>query len=133
MTKYDLEKIPKQFQVTIDCPQFEYYYQDLIKNGNEKEFFYMNYKCLIRRNVSMGHLCGYVFIDKYIDVSKIKHIHGDITWGDHEKVGFDCAHLSTDFVPLINYSTKSVYKDFDFVESELKKLVNQLTQKDKVE
>jgi len=76
------------------------------------------YTCFIRRNLIVGHLCGYVFIpddlvNKAKELSeKIKDIdiHGGITYkgyieGIADKIkpyaiGFDCAH-AWDFVPYM--------------------------------
>ena len=129
-TEYDLEKVPELCRDGVDFPQFADYYQDLITNGNEKVFFYKHYKCLIRRNMFLGNLCGYVYICPDRDITEIGSVY-EINYRDEEKIGFDCGHGYIDFVPGMGSLThlifpNTTYKDFNFVEAELKKIVNQL-------
>ena len=127
---YDLNKVPRNCQRHVTHPEFAKYYNDLIANGDEKEFSYNGYKCLISRK-DMGHLCGYVFIDSDDKVIDIK-VHGGITLVGPRRIGFDCVH-AYDFAPgKITVYPDDVYRGFVFVEAELKRVVDQLiTKKEK--
>ena len=103
-----------------------------------------------------GHWCGYVglpkshpwygvsayddILDHNLDVTKISDIvevHGGITYASFHKphgceepdlwwFGFDCGH-AWDIVPLDNdWPSDGVYRNFEFVEDQLDKLVIQL-------
>jgi hypothetical protein len=99
-----------------------------------------NYWILIKRTFHNGNLCGYVSISK-TKLRKIKlenlSVHGGITfendWNEIEGfwkkdtkfLGFDTAHLG-DLSPKVNYFSEGVYRDFDYVLSECKKLKAQI-------
>ncbi len=96
------------------------------------------YRVQILRNLSLGILCGYVFLDKnhpeYGDDFSEINVHGGVTFTGEEdgfwKVGFDCGH-SNDFMPLMPSfrflpDPSSSYRNFQYVFSELKSLVSQL-------
>jgi hypothetical protein len=96
----------------------------LQKEGDEKEFKYRGFICIIKRIQEMGHLCGYVGIPKshrfygksYRDIEDMADIkvHGGLTFSnefipDMEKetagrdlwfIGFDCAHAG-DLMPYM--------------------------------
>ena len=97
------------------------------------------YKIKIARSISMGHLCGYVFLDKnhkyhgtHYDNIEVD-VHGGLTFseqdGEYWKIGFDCAHYD-DLVPYAKFSNKwtrdKEYRNVNYVKSELKSLVEQL-------
>ena len=119
------------------------------KEGMKKEFIYKGYNCLIRRT-PMKILCGYVEIPKEHKLFGVEidegdyDVHGGITWnggdiedsenGDKWYVGFDCAHCC-DLIPyeigrypsfISDMPSNDVYRTMDYVEQEIKKLVNQL-------
>jgi len=117
---------------------------------DELAFTYNGHRCLILRNHSVGNLCGYVCIEpgeygygksySALDVS----VHGGLTFGGYPKgwidfpplpesagepwvVGFDCAHLH-DLCPGMDTNSflPGIYRDLDYVKSELMQLVDQL-------
>lgn len=117
---------------------------------DRKEWTAHGFPCLIIRQRSGGHLCGYVGVSKghpayeqsYSDSNGIINdlsVHGGITFNEHGAgmypggfywIGFDCAH-SGDFSPL--YHKKygfdfdgETYKDMDYVTEETENLAEQL-------
>lgn len=114
--------------------------QELVKKeGNNKTFNYKGFDCEILRISQLGHLCGYVDLPKShplfaIDYDQEKiyslNVHGGITYaaenGEKWRIGFDCAHAG-DLVPgldrILDYET---YRDMNYVEREIKKLVDQI-------
>jgi len=104
--------------------------------------------CMIIRNESLGHLCGYVGVLEGSPLWKVHYnevyadVHGGLTWSDfysenivgvaHDKIwwfGFDCAHLN-DYEPAMaarygaNFATGSYdqYKSVKYVQYECTKL-----------
>ena len=123
----------------------------LKKEGNYKAFEYKGYKCRIIRiwfwaNTEMFHLCWYVLLseeDKYYwyDYDEIPYLaHWWITYSDKTLIyqpeewrwiGFDCAHagdINLEYQLDKEYmlGTSSTYKTIEYVESELKQLVDQI-------
>lgn len=103
------------------------------------------YECRLRRN-PLYAWCGYVAVSEdhplfekdYVTLNKYLGVHGGVTWSNYapkgfawgdEKiwfVGFDCSH-AYDFVPArISLRSDTVYRDFEYVKSEVKSLCNQL-------
>lgn len=127
MTQIDIEKVPVQCRENMNFSTFVDYYNDLLKNGDYKKFEYEGFTCEIKRHPQFQILCGYVNIG-HCFVDEI-NVHGEFTFKEGQKVGFDCSHVNLgDFIPGIvgcNYEN-SVYRDFAFVENELKSVVNQL-------
>ena len=109
--------------------------QDDFRNHGEKTIFvYKDYSCEIIK--SRGHWCGYVSLQGNTDnddYDRFGHynVHGGITFIQQVdgkiKIGFDCAH-SGDFCDvsdtLNEYYHKEIFRRFDYVQSELKNLVN---------
>jgi hypothetical protein len=123
--------------------------------GDSKDFEAFGLKCHIRRHKGMGHLCGYVRVDKdhklygknYSEalcghtgcilhtVENIIVVHGGITysgkayWDEKDEgwwFGFDCGH-SDDICPYLPTNFEgATYKDMEFVTKECKKLAYQL-------
>lgn len=118
---------------------------------NEPDFLEWGYnglKCIISRNTS-GCLCGYAILPinhPWIDVSYFEidcDVHGSLTFGEwvgnEYVIGFDCGH-SGDLLPRLNsikkhmqngtlikpfYKFIEVYRNIDFVKSEVEHLVDQ--------
>lgn len=115
-----------------------------------KELEINGYRCCIRRCGAQsddypfyGHLCGYVALPDSHPCARDKElvegldVHGGITyaeWGSGEfVVGFDAAHCG-DLIPYsfteFNLGHQLVYRDMDYMEFELRKLVKQLCAED---
>lgn len=126
----------------------------LKKEGNYKAFEYKGYKCRIIRmgegmpfEYRLFHLCWYVLLTKEDkrygkDWSEIPYVvHGGITYSSSKLhlqpeenwrwIGFDCGHagdlsgtyqLDKEYI----FWTHSTYKTIEFVEQELKDLVEQI-------
>jgi hypothetical protein len=115
---------------------------------NYHRFMYKNFKCVIRRNMHSGILCGYVglpithkyYKKNYDDIPV--DVHGGLTFAnelEHEAdglyyIGFDCAHWR-DLMPFYWMTTtytsthedeETTYKTFDYVQQEIKNMVDQL-------
>ena len=124
----------------------------------EKTFSYMGHDCVVIGTYS-GYRCGYVKLkpDTYHEDLKLK-VHGGITFDGYHTfqglldsnfhIGFDCGHYSDgkDFELIKELCTSKklldslleTYKDYnigrvvrttEYVENELKKLVEQLIEK----
>lgn len=132
-----MENIIGLLQKDVWTTDIENYPDTKIHRNNYPElynFTYKNYFCEIHRNF-MGVLCGYVTIPPNIKCKNFDNIkvHGGITFNDGHKIGFDCGHF-TDIVPIDsllknNYDldrNHKVYKDYNFVKSELYRIVDQL-------
>lgn len=102
------------------------------KEGDGKDFIYKGFRCEIRRIPRSLHLCGYVYLKKHlIDSVDVLEVHGGITFNEIskyeqvQKIGFDCAHCC-DLVPGMNYTYDCLYRDMEYVENEIKQLVDQI-------
>ena len=112
------------------------------------------YRCFIRRNPELKHLCGYVELPKkhklygkdYINNEEIFNeldVHGGVTYTNEIRfkqqnytidyvVGFDCAHAgdyspySLPFLGMNKRIANETYKDIDYVTNECKNLAKQL-------
>lgn len=107
--------------------------------GDFKEFDYKGYKCQIKRHVYLKNLCGYVFLPKDHALASqdpfclALAVHGGITYGElvgeNYILGFDCAHCE-DLVPGMHESLElpflQIYRSMQYVEEELKELVDQI-------
>ena len=122
----------------------------LQKEGNYKAFEYKGYKCRILRmwegmdpKYRLFYLCGYVLLterDKYYgkDADTIPYdAHGGLNYSNKRLymqpeegrwIGFDCAHACDISIPCqLNCELSSaVYRTMDYVEQELKQLVDQV-------
>lgn len=123
----------------------------LQKEGNYKAFEYKGYKCRILRmgegmpfEHRLFHLCWYVLLTKEDkrygkDWAEIPYsVHGGITYSSHKlhlqqeegwwRIGFDCAHACDISLPyqLNSELSSAVYRTMDYVEEELKRLVDQV-------
>ena len=119
----------------------EEYLRDLIKSeGNSKEWAYkckngLEFKCLITRPSNQKeyidellpiYLCGYVYFDESVDISKIL-VHGGITYTDKDMIGFDCAHASDiKFLSQVR-DPRLVYRDMEYVTENCHSLAEQLS------
>jgi len=116
------------------------------REPNYEVFEYKGYKCMIRRNMHMGTLCGYVGLSKshplfrqgYNEIEDME-VHGGLTfadfWDDENDglwyLGFDCAHAG-DFMPFMEDHMPRLtpylgdsYKDIEYVRGQIKKLVDE--------
>lgn len=106
---------------------------------------YKGFKGVILEMPRGGHLCGYVQIPKshkgygvdyndrmWSDIS----CHGGLTYSGDLRVfgewyiGFDCAHAGDKTNYSVDFGFKDstdVYRDADFVETEIKCIIDQLT------
>ena len=122
----------------------------LKKEGNYKAFEYKGYKCRILRmgegmdpEYRLFHLCGYVLLTKEDrcygkEYDTIPYtVHGGFTYSSHRlhnqpeewwRIGFDCAHSCDISLPyqLNSEISSAVYRTMDYVEDELKQLVDQI-------
>lgn len=92
---------------------------------------YSKYRGYITKIVKteLGHLCGYVLLPKTfklnVEWEDLGIVHGGITYHEDIVIGFDCAHYM-DYIPALNIGEVYNYKDVDFVNNELRKLVDTL-------
>lgn len=129
----------------------------VLEEGNEKEFTYKGFNCLIKRvrPDSAGHLCGYVEIpsnhllyDKDYDEIESEYnydlpSHCGLTYsgsmlGDERFfIGFDCGHYG-DVSPCIpdgypDFFTAyegDTYKDMEYVQQTLTNMVDFIIEKE---
>lgn len=119
---------------------------DKIKEeGDVIKFVYREHLCLILRHGTMKHLCGYVnlkegsrFLYTEYDGIDIK-VHGGLTFSGSphpefpgQWIGFDCGHFG-DLIPgmltrmpAAFHIPEEVYRDVDYVTTEIKSMVDQL-------
>jgi len=110
------------------------------KEPNFLEWYSGDVHCMIKRSPHLGHLCGYVGVDKLHPLYDVHYddleVHGGITYhgknieGMKETMfyfGFDCAHYG-DLSPYmgISLNQNATYKNIDYVKKEVKHLANQL-------
>lgn len=124
---------------------------------DNKDFVYRDIKCYIKRG-PLGHLNGYACFPLNIDIDRNEiDIHGGITFDAQNEhgniIGFDCSH-HLDITPIgillaekINKDNKDIfypdysfykkmreknssYKDIEYVENEIKSLVDQVLNKE---
>lgn len=82
-------------------------------------------RCRIVRHPT-GHLCGYVECAEEPEDSHMIDVHGGITGGDREWIGFDCGHIA-DLRPYASSNPPgAVYRDFGYVTRECEKLAAEL-------
>lgn len=123
----------------------EEYKEILEKEGNERLLEIDDYDCKILR-VGLeysGHLCGYVRIPEIHPFYNLEYyeidvdVHGGLTYSSEEKngywIGFDCAHYNDitpcyvgSFFTTHLFTDEGTYKDMDYVEKELIRLVRQI-------
>ena len=116
--------------LTINLTNHQLYENDLkiLSSGEEIEDEHLGIKYIIKRDSSMGHLCGYTFLDSVdIYAESTYRVHGGITFNSGNKIGFDTAHLHdwSYWVP----SESASYKDTNFVRKELIKLIEQIVRR----
>lgn len=121
------------------------------KEGDIKVFEYKGFECYVMRNPVFLNLNGYVRIPEthplykvnYYDFTYDLDIHGGLSYSESFLlqngydtgwyIGFDCAHFG-DYLPNFNYVFQDyecdelVYRTMEYVENELKRLVDQLIQ-----
>ena len=112
---------------------------DIIKKeGDYKYFLYRGYKCHICRNPNMLSLNGYVELPKghklYGTDGENLAVHGGITWSGKNFpdgsengnwiLGFDCSHAGD--LTIISLSSQDIYRTMEYVQNELKSLVDQV-------
>lgn len=118
------------------------------RESNYKEFEYKGYSCAIRRNMSMGFLCGYFAIPDFVEGEESYLLedlspHGGISFAEYPDghylpkqnsfgqklywVGFDCGHYC-DFAPglaKVFQINDAIYRNMAYVEQEIKDMVDQ--------
>ena len=122
--------------------QNECQYEQDLKNlglGENKKLVIEGKDCIIYRHPVHGTLNGYLKVDEKISMEEAEeqfNVHGgisivgDLTFINPEIkgywIGFDCNH-AFDW-SLQSYFIKEEYRNYDYVISELKKLVKQYKQ-----
>ncbi len=110
--------------------------QLMIEEGNGFISEYKGYKYEIIRVSHLGHLCGYIYMDratdKEFDIME-SNFHGGVTWGfgiepRDGKYGFDCSH-ACDLSPFNLFAglyTGEEYRTMEYVENTIKKTIDLL-------
>ena len=122
--------------------QNQYQYEQDLKNlglGENKKLVIEGKDCIVYRHPVHGTLNGYLKVDEKISLDEAFerfNVHGgisivgDLTFIDPEIegywIGFDCNH-GLDW-SLQSYFIKEEYRNYDYVTSELEKLVKQYKQ-----
>ena len=122
----------------------KYKLMELIEQeGDYKKFNHKGIKCEIKRQETMRHLCGYVYIPQdiqnYTEEDLDLYAHGGVTYhavkDGYVVVGFDCAH-GGDLVPEMFFRSGSVlgkYRDMKYVEEILMNMVDYVVDTMKLE
>jgi len=120
--------------------------EDIIKSeGDYKEWTYqtrngVEYRLVIRRNSSLGFLCGYIevtkdnklFGDEYISLDL--NVHGGLTYGSKKSddvfvYGFDCGHFGDMIFDELGIKKRGdIYRDMNYVTKECEKLAEQFSE-----
>lgn len=98
------------------------------KEGNDEQFEYGGYTCLIKRSGDIGHLCGYVSLDANhpcyeMDYNQIEEYykfdlpsHGGLTYSGmyngQKLIGFDCVHSGDISLELVKELNDNYSLDF---------------------
>lgn len=101
---------------------------NILARGEEIEDDHLGIKYIIKRDSSMGHLCGYTFTDQPdTNAESNYNVHGGITFNSGNKIGFDTSHFRDwrYWAPNPN----ATYKDVNFVRKELIQLIEQIVKK----
>lgn len=109
---------------------------------NEKRWEAYGLPCYIRRNKSLGFLCGYVGVkEDHPLFGQHPHnldVHGGITFAgkfdepDIHWIGFDCGHAG-DLIPAMDkllpgLRMEEVYRNMNYVTEETENLAKQLSE-----
>ena len=105
-------------------------------------FKYKGYTAKIKRIEEYGYLCGYVNADVLRNSREYEiideHAHGGVTFHNGDWVGFDCAHFgdfslwryelfeNDDTSNLLIMNEYEVYRDFEYVKSNLQNIIDEL-------
>jgi hypothetical protein len=101
-------------------------------------FTYKSYSCSVRRNDNLSWN-GYVLIKNPHSIADLNEcqninfdVHGGVTYFENNILGFDCGHAGDYTLSKVgaNYGPETTYKDYNFVISEVKKLVDDLINKE---
>jgi hypothetical protein len=113
--------------------------EDMQKHKDDEYYWFDGrYACSMKRSLG-GHWCGYVTMPethplwdgKRVNRASRLDVHGGITFRESRTIGFDMAH-SGDAVPtrpggyIPHQNKDGMYRDLDYVQNEIRKLVRQL-------
>lgn len=110
--------------------QYQRYLSDRQMYGDHQEGVYRGFKWIAERRRDV-YWCGYVECNDNLSdteegvLDEIAHygITGGLSRDDDTFVGFDCAH-HCDFFSLRSLSDNSIYKDFEFVQACLFRMID---------
>ncbi len=120
--------VEKGAVIINDLKQFPHIGEE---NSEKYHFSHRGLECSLGRSHMMTW-CGYVRYSHKIHYDNINvEVHGGLTYGDGEKIGFDCAHMRdimprSFFIPVLCDIEKDEYRDYYYVRGELEKLAGQL-------
>jgi hypothetical protein len=122
----------KALDVIVDLELYPYEGEE---ENDKYRFTHAGLQCRVRRSPHVLTWCGYVdFLhDCHYDEIEVQ-IHGGLTYGNGQSVGFDCCHASDINPREYVYRTALfqdgvTYKDYNYVVEETKKLAEQLAAK----
>src|SRR5579884_1472991 len=96
--------------------------QDIELYGYSQIGNYRGFKFELKRHPSFRTWCGYIYLSN-LDVPTYNLLdgisHGGLTYGDDDKIGFDCAHYN-DF-PVF---PQGIYRDYDYVKGIITKMID---------
>lgn len=147
-----IERLPKNMEYMKDYykPLPEEIKQKVLDEPDRVVFDHKGYRCAILRVETAGHLCGYVKIDSSSKLYKMDYgdihkkydinVHGGLTFSDPLSykglndfyIGFDCRHM-IDLAPFsIDFGPGSIYRGIEYVENQIKQLVDQIIHIDRL-
>lgn len=107
---------------------------------DEMYFEHKGLKCAVYRVQELGHLCGYVGVEKYVENADYLDVHGGVTFnhaydkldgwfaeyfeGSVQVIGFDGAHAG-DLIPSMPIMG-GTYKGIMYMRNEAVKLADQI-------
>lgn len=114
----------------MDLNYFPYHGEE---NSEKYTFIHAGLVCKLERNPIVNVWLGYVYFRHVLHYTEIdkkltQGVHGGLTYGDGEKLGFDTMSCG-DLVPsqFFYHDSRYIYRDYNYVVSEVKKLAEQLS------